>query len=94
MGIEYQLLNFHQAEKYKLEVPDPKDPSRLIWKTFERGFVMSPTHGVQHIDTGLIGSTTNAKAADIMGKIDMQERVAKTGKQFLLEESDGKLSLL
>lgn len=95
-SVETELLEFHPAEKYKLELTDPKDPGKLKWQTFERGFVISTNHGIQQIDTGLIGPVSNERAADIMNKFSRQDRISALGKnQFLLEEADdGPLPLL
>jgi hypothetical protein len=88
-SVESELLEFHLAEKYKLELPNPKDPSKLKWQTFERGFVLSKNHGIQQIDTGLIGKVSNRTAAELMNKFFRKDRIAALGKkQFLLGEPD------
>lgn len=92
-SIATQLLEFHPAEKYKLQVPDPKEPSRMKWQTYERGFVFSKDYGVQHIDTGLIDSISKKRAAAIMQKFLMKDRIAVLGKkQFLLEEPEDEIN--
>lgn len=94
-SIVTELLEFHPVEKYKLQVPDTKDPSRMKWQTYERGFVFSKDYGVQHIDTGLIDSISKKRAATIMQKFLMKDRIAVLSKkQFLLEESDGSLPVV
>jgi hypothetical protein len=88
-SVEYELLDFHSVRKYKMPVPDPKDPSRTRMQTFEEGFVFSNKHGVQRIDTGLLKTASTKMAAQIMHTLDMKDRLAEIAKPEdikLLEE--------